>query len=125
MENLTFSTFKKKVFDFEKNEGKPFKFRGKKPAIIDFYADWCAPCKTIAPILEELDTEYDSVDFYKINTEEQNDLAAIFGIQSIPSLLFIPLTADPQMAMGALPKETLKKAIEDVLLAAPKEEIKK
>ena len=123
MENLTFDTFKKKVFDFEKNEGKPFKFKGKKPAIIDFYADWCAPCKTLAPVLDELDAEHDNVDFYKINTEEQQDLTAIFGIQSIPSILFIPLTGEPQMAMGAIPKETFKKAIEEVLLTEPKDNV--
>ena len=123
MENLTFDTFKKKVFDFEKNEGKPFKFKGKKPAIIDFYADWCAPCKTLAPVLDELDAEHDNVDFYKINTEEQQDLTAIFGIQSIPSILFIPLTGEPQMAMGAIPKETFKKAIEEVLLTEPKDKV--
>ena len=123
MENLTFDTFKKKVFDFEKNEGKPFKFKGKKPAIIDFYADWCAPCKTLAPVLDELDAEHDNVDFYKINTEEQQDLTAIFAIQSIPSILFIPLTGEPQMAMGAIPKETFKKAIEEVLLTEPKDKV--
>ena len=113
MENLTFKTFKEKVFDFEANE--EWNFVGEKPAIIDFYADWCGPCKTIAPILEELDAENEDVDFYKINTEEQNDLAAVFHIQSIPSILFIPLEGQPQMAMGAMPKETFKQAIEEIL----------
>ena len=113
MENLTFKTFKEKVFDFEANE--EWNFVGEKPAIIDFYADWCGPCKTIAPILEELDAENEDVDFYKINTEEQNDLAAVFHIQSIPSILFIPLEGQPQLAMGAMPKETFKQAIEEIL----------
>ena len=113
MENLTVETFKEKVFDYAQNE--EWSFKGKKPAIIDFYADWCGPCKTIAPILEELDTEFEDVDFYKVNTEEQNELAATFGIQSIPSILFIPLDGAPQMALGALPKETFKQAIAEVL----------
>jgi len=113
MENLTFKTFKEKIFDFEAN--KEWNFVGEKPAIIDFYADWCGPCKTIAPILKELDAENEDVDFYKVNTEEQKDLAAVFGIQSIPSILFIPVEGQPQMAMGAMPKETFKQAIEEIL----------
>ena len=113
MENLTFKTFKEKIFDFEAN--KEWTFVGEKPAVIDFYADWCGPCKTIAPILEELDAENEGVDFYKINTEEQNDLAAVFHIQSIPSILFIPVEGQPQMAMGAMPKETFKQAIEEIM----------
>lgn len=113
MENLTFETFKEKVFDFESN--KDWNFVGEKPAIIDFYADWCQPCKTVAPILEELDNEYEDIDIYKINTEEQQELAAIFGIRSIPSILFIPLEGQPQMAMGALPKENFKQAISQIL----------
>ena len=126
MENLTVETFKEKVFDYVQNE--EWSFKGEKPAIIDFYADWCQPCKTIAPILEELDTEFENVDFYKVNTEEQNELAATFGIQSIPSILFIPLDGMPQMALGALPKETFREAIGQVLFGekpdetAPEEE---
>ena len=121
MENLTFDAFKEKVFDFETN--KEWKFLGDKPAIIDFYADWCAPCKTIAPILVELDAEYEDIDFYKVNTEEQAQLAAIFGIQSIPSLLFIPLEGQPQMAMGALPKATFKDAISQIIYGEVKDEV--
>jgi len=114
MEHLTLETFKEKVFDYEKN--KEWKFEGDKPAIIDFYANWCAPCKMVAPILEELAQEYDGkLDIYKVNTEEQQELAGMFGIQSIPSILFVPKDAQPQMAMGALPKATFKKTIEDVL----------
>ena len=86
MEHLTLDTFKEKVFDFENN--KEWSFKGEKPAIIDFYADWCAPCKMVAPVLEELSTEYgENLSIYKINTEEQRELAGMFGIQSIPSLL--------------------------------------
>ncbi|MFW5886450.1 MAG: thioredoxin [Bacteroidota bacterium] len=115
LEHLTKETFKSKVFDFEKN--KDWKFEGKKPAIIDFYADWCGPCKMIAPILEELKSEYgEKIDIYKVDTEQERELSSIFGIQSIPSLLFIPAEGQPQMSMGALPKESFKKAINDVLM---------
>jgi thioredoxin 1 len=113
MENLTVETFKEKVFDY--TQETEWSFKGEKPAIIDFYADWCGPCKMVAPILEELDAEYENVDFYKVNTEVENELAATFGIQSIPALLFIPLEGQPQMAMGALPKETFKQAIAEIL----------
>jgi thioredoxin 1 len=113
-EHLTVDTFKEKVFNFEEN--KEWKFEGKKPCLIDFYADWCGPCKMVAPVLEELSEEYDGkLDIYKVNTEEQRELSAIFGIQSIPSLLFVPKDGQPQMAMGALPKDTLEKAFKDVL----------
>ena len=113
-EHLTVDTFKEKVFNFEEN--KEWKFEGEKPCIIDFYADWCAPCKIVAPVLEELSEEYDGkLDVFKVNTEEQRELSAIFGIQSIPSLLFVPKDGQPQMAMGALPKDTLEQAFKDVL----------
>lgn len=114
LEHLTLDTFKEKVFNFEAN--KDWKFEGKAPAIVDFYADWCSPCKMVAPILEELQTAYGSkLNIYKVNTEEQRELAGVFGIQSIPSLLFIPMEGQPQMAQGALPKATFVSAIEDVL----------
>ncbi|WP_291856687.1 thioredoxin [Marinilabilia sp.] len=114
VEFLTKETFKEKVFDFENN--KDWKFEGGKPCLIDFYADWCQPCKMVAPILEELSEEYDGkVDIYKIDTEAQQELAGMFGIQSIPSLLFVPKEGQPQMAQGALPKDTFERAIKDVL----------
>lgn len=114
MEFLTKESFIEKVFDFE-NETE-WKFKGTKPAIIDFYADWCGPCKMISPILEQLSKEYDGkVDIYKIDTEEQQELSAMFGIRSIPSLLFIPTSEKPQMAVGALPKDGFIKAIDEVL----------
>jgi thioredoxin 1 len=114
LEHLTKDTFKEKVLNFEEN--KDWKYEGFKPAIIDFYADWCGPCKMIAPVLEELKVEYaDKLEIYKVNTEEEQELSAMFGIQSIPSLLFVPLIGQPQMAMGALPKETFKQAIGDIL----------
>ncbi|RLD33405.1 MAG: thioredoxin [Bacteroidetes bacterium] len=114
VEHLTKDTFKEKVFNFEAN--KDWKFEGDKPCLIDFYADWCQPCKIVAPILEELNTEYKGeINIYKVNTEQEQELAGMFGIKSIPSLLFVPKDEQPQMAMGALPKDTLEKAIKDVL----------
>jgi thioredoxin len=113
-ENLTTESFKQKVFNFEENE--EWKFEGDLPCIIDFYANWCGPCKMVAPVLEELSEEYKGkVNVYKINTEEEADLSAAFGIQSIPTLLFIPKDGKPQMAQGALPKESFHQAIKDVL----------
>jgi len=114
LEHLTKETFKQKVFNFEAN--KEWKYEGSRPAIIDFYADWCAPCRMVAPILEELKDEYgDKLEIYKIDTEAEQELSAMFGIRSIPSLLFVPVEGQPQMAMGALPKETFVQAIGDVL----------
>jgi len=113
-EHLTTASFKKKVFNFETN--KEWKYEGDKPALVDFYADWCGPCKMVAPILEELSKEYDGkLNIYKVDTEVEKELAGVFGIQSIPSLLFIPLTGQPQMALGAIPKESFKKAFKEVL----------
>ncbi|HNW20829.1 MAG TPA: thioredoxin [Bacteroidales bacterium] len=114
IEHLTAETFKEKVFDYV-NE-KEWKYKGDKPAIIDFYADWCSPCKMLAPILEEIDKEYNGkIQIYKINTEEEQELSYAFGIQSIPSILFIPLDDQPRMAVGALPKNNLEEIIKDVL----------
>ena len=113
-EHLTATTFKEKVFNFEAN--KEWKFEGEIPCVIDFYADWCGPCKTVAPILEELSEEFDGkINIYKVDTESERELAGMFGIQSIPSLLFVPKDGQPQMAMGALPKDSFKKAFKDVL----------
>jgi len=114
IEHLTKETFLKKVFNYEEN--KEWKFLGDKPCLIDFYADWCGPCKMVAPVLEDLAGDYSAkMDIYKINTEEEQELAAAFGIRSIPSFLFIPLNGEPQMAAGALPRETFIKAFKDVL----------
>ncbi len=114
IEHLNKETFKEKVFDYENNE--EWKYEGDKPCLIDFYADWCQPCKSVAPVLEELADEYDDkIDIYKVNTEKEEELAGIFGIQSIPSLLFVPQEGMPQMAQGALPKETFEQAFKEVL----------
>lgn len=113
---LTKADFLKKVMDYETNPNE-WKYLGDKPAIIDFYASWCGPCKMVAPILEELAEEYDGqIYIYKVNTEEEQDLAGLFGIRSIPSILFIPMGEQPQMATGAMPKSSFKEAIDKVLL---------
>ena len=114
--HLTKAEFLSKVANFETNPTE-WKYLGDKPALIDFYADWCGPCKAIAPVLEELAAEYgDRIYIYKINTETEPELSAVFGIRSIPSLLFVPMNAQPQMAAGALPKQQLKEAIDNLLL---------
>ena len=119
MEHLTSSTFKQKVFNYEVN--KDWKFEGSRPCIIDFYADWCGPCRMVAPVLEELAEKYlGKVDIYKVNTEEEQDLSELFGIRSIPSILFIPKEGKPQMMMGALPKESFEKIISELLLTEKK-----
>lgn len=116
MEHLTKTTFLTKVFDYENH--KEWKFAGELPAIIDFYADWCGPCKMVAPILEGLSKEYEGkINIYKVDTEKEQELASVFGIRSIPSILFIPKEGKPQMAMGAMPKEGFVDAINSVLMA--------
>jgi thioredoxin 1 len=117
-ENLTKETFLTKVFNFEKN--KEWTYEGDLPCIIDFWAEWCGPCKAVGPVLEQLSNEYDGkIRVYKVNTEEEQELGSVFGIRSIPSLLFVPANDKPQMAVGALPKEALVSAINDVLGVAP------
>lgn len=112
---LTYDSFKKLVFDYEKN--KEWKYAGTKPAIIDFYADWCAPCRQLSPIVEEVAKEYSGkIVVYKVDTEKEQKLAGSLGIQSLPTLLFIPVEGKPQVSLGAIPKETLVQAINDVLL---------
>ncbi len=118
MEHLTLESFKEKICEcgIETEEKAEWNFKGKLPAVIDFYADWCGPCKMVAPILEELSKEYKGkVDIYKINTEQQQQLAGMFGIRSIPSVLFIPADGQPQMTAGALPKAEYKKLINDII----------
>ena len=114
-EDLTKETFLKKVFNYEAN--KDWKFEGELPCVIDFWAPWCGPCKMVAPVMEDLSVEFaGKVNFYKINTDVEQELGSAFGIRSIPSLLFVPKDGQPKMAVGALPKESLKKAIEEELL---------
>lgn len=114
--SLTKAEFLSKVFNYEKSPNK-WVYEGNKPCIIDFYADWCGPCKKIAPVLKELAETYkNDIIIYKINVDQEKELASAFGIQSIPSILFIPKEGQPQMAQGALPKEELIKQIDSFLL---------
>ncbi len=114
VEHLTKETFLTKVFNYEEN--KEWKFEGNLPCIIDFYADWCGPCKMVAPVLDELAEEYKGkINIYKVNTEQEQELSGTFGIRSIPSILFVPKDDKPQMAAGALPKEGFVKAFADIL----------
>jgi len=117
---LTTAGFKEKIFDYETEED--WKYQGTLPAIIDFYADWCGPCKMVAPVLEELSIDYDGrLEIYKVNTDAEGELASVFGIQSIPTLLFIGSDGQPTMQPGALPKHILKKIIEENLLLTIKD----
>ena len=112
---LTAEQFRNEVFDYTTE--KEWKFKGDKPAIIDFYADWCGPCKMVAPILEELSDDYkEKVIIYKVDTEVEQELSSVFQIRSIPSMLFIPKDKQPMMQAGALPKDALKNVIEKELL---------
>jgi thioredoxin 1 len=113
--HLTAQTFKEKVFNYENN--KKWKFEGDKPCIVDFYADWCGPCKQVAPILEDISHEYEGkIDVYKVNVDSEQRLASAFGIQSIPSILFIPKEGQPRMSMGAMSKEQFVQVINQILL---------
>lgn len=112
---MTTQSFKDNVFNYDINED--WKYAGKLPAIIDFYADWCGPCKMVAPLLEELSEEYkDRILIYKVNTDTEQELSSVFGIQSIPTILFIDAQGEPMMQPGALPKHIFKKIIEEKLL---------
>jgi thioredoxin 1 len=114
-QKLSLQDFKDKIFDFEKEE--EWSFKGDVPAIIDFYADWCAPCRSVAPILDELAVQYsDKLVIYKVDTEAEEELSALFGIQSIPTFLFIPKSGPPMMQKGALPKNIFTEIIEERLL---------
>lgn len=116
---LTTAEFKKYVFDY--TQQKTWKYQGEKPCIIDFYTTWCGPCKRLVPVMEELAEKYcDQIVIYKVDTERERELAMYFGIRSIPTILFCPLGDNPQVAQGALPKEVLEQAIQEVLLKLSK-----
>lgn len=111
-----YTNFFLKVYNYEANPND-WKFEGSRPAIVDFYATWCGPCKVMHPILEELSKEYSGkVDIYQIDVDKEQDLAAAFGIRSIPTLLMIPMKEEPRIMQGAMPKDQLKKAIDEFLL---------
>lgn len=112
---LTTQDFKDKIFDYTKET--EWKYKGALPAIIDFYADWCGPCKMVAPVLEDLSNDYaDKLVIYKVDTEIEQELSAVFGIQSIPTFLFIPMQDEPSLQPGALHKNQFRQIIEDHLL---------
>jgi thioredoxin 1 len=116
-ENLSKQLFLEKVYNYEAN--KEWKYEGELPCVVDFWAPWCGPCKAVGPVIDELSKEYaGKVNFYKVNTDEEQELAGAFGIRSIPSLLLVPKSGQPKMAVGALPKNSLKEAIENELLKA-------
>lgn len=113
---MTAEDFREKVFDYTNEQ--EWKYKGQLPAIIDFYADWCGPCKAVAPVLEELSKEYEGkLDIYKIDTDREQELSMLFGIQSIPTLLFIPVEGSPMMQKGAIPKKAFQQVIEERLLS--------
>lgn len=111
---LTDLTFKQKIYDYSKN--KDWKFEGSMPCIVDFYADWCGPCRRVSPILDEIAKEYSGkLIVYKVNTDKEQILSSSLGIQSLPTILFIPVTGKPQAIMGAYPKEELLKLVNFIL----------
>ena len=125
VKNVTSDYFNKNVYDIksalESKEGE-LKFLGNKPVLVDFYATWCGPCRVLEPMLDELSEEYDGeVDIYKVNTEDEIDIASAFGIMSLPTLLFIPMSDKPSMSPGAPSKEQLKEMIEEKLLGQKNE----
>lgn len=118
MEILTLETFKSKIFDFETT--KEWTYKGERPAIIDFYADWCGPCHMLSPILERVAARYaGQVDVYKIDTEASPELSVLFGIRGIPSLLFVPLKGEPAMSSGVMPEESFDNAIGELFGLPP------
>ena len=105
----------KNVADY--NNSKEWKFKGDKPVVIDFYADWCGPCRMVAPLMKELAKEYeDQIVIYKVNVDNESELAAALGIKNLPTILFIPKKGDPQLMVGSADKSTFKRAIDQVLL---------
>ncbi|MBR5511054.1 MAG: thioredoxin [Bacteroidaceae bacterium] len=113
---LNKAAFLKKVVNFEKSP-TVWNYLGDKPAIIDFYADWCGPCRRLAPVLDELAAEYaGKIYIYKVNVDNEKEIAEAFGITSLPTIVFVPMKGNPSAGTGFLPKETLRGAIKDLLL---------
>ncbi len=111
---LDAKSFKEKVFDYENNT--EWKYEGDVPAILDFYADWCGPCRQLSPVLTKIQKEYNGkIQIYKINTDKQRELAATFGIQSLPTIVFVPLKGEPQAALGFRPQNDLETMISEIL----------
>ena len=125
VKNVTSDFFSKNVYDFKNvDDSGELNFLGKKPVLVDFYATWCGPCRVLEAILDELYTEYDGkIDIYKVNTEEEMELAGAFGVMSLPTLLFITMEGPPVISPGAPPKQMLKELIDEKLLGK-KDELK-
>ena len=116
VKHLTYNEFLHKVWDFE-DDPNTFKYRGKLPAVVDFYADWCGPCRRVAPIMEKMAEEFEGrLVVYKVNTDQERGLASAFQVKSIPMVLFIPMEGQPMMQVGALPEEGYRKVVEEQLL---------
>lgn len=116
IKHLTYKEFVKQVWDFEKDPST-FTYKGKLPAVIDFYADWCGPCRRVAPIMEKMAEEYDGkLMVYKVNVDQERQLASVFQVKSIPMVLFIPMEGQPMMQVGALPEEGYRQVIEEQLI---------
>jgi Thioredoxin domain-containing protein len=110
---LTSESFKEKIFDYSVEE--EWAFKGNMPTVIDFYASWCGPCKSVAPILDALSTEFNGkIEFYKVDTDAEQDISSAFGIRSVPSFLFIPVDGTPQMAPGAIPRQMFIEAFREI-----------
>ncbi len=116
VKHLTYNEFLKKVWDFERNP-TTFEYKGKLPAVIDFYADWCGPCRRVAPIMEKMAEDYEGkLLVYKVNVSEEKDLAAVFQVRSIPMVLFIPVKGNPMKQVGALPESEYRETVEEFLI---------
>ncbi|WKC80405.1 thioredoxin [Borreliella tanukii] len=112
--SLTKQDFVDKVFDYKNN--KEWSFKGERPAIIDFYADWCGPCKMLSPIFEKLSKKYNNIiDFFKVDTEKEQDVASALGVQSLPTILFIPVDGKPKVSVGFLQEDAFENIIKDFL----------
>ena len=115
--NLTKDGFLRRIADFESNPNE-FKFLGDKPALIDFFAPWCGPCKSLSPVLDELAKEYaGKIDIYKVNVDSEQELASLFRIRTVPTLVFAPMEGDPHITMGAPTKAQLRKALDSFITA--------
>lgn len=124
VESLDMEGFKAKVYNYDKNP-EEWVFEGNEPCVIDFYADWCRPCKMVAPIMDELANDYDGqITIYKVNTDKQKELAGLFGVRSIPAILYVPMDGKPQMSTGAMKKQDYKKIFDEFLLGKKSEEKK-
>lgn len=116
---ITTEQFRERIFDYTKE--KEWSYKGEKPCVIDFYTTWCGPCKRLAPIMEEMSQQYcDRVVFYKADTERERELAYVFGISSIPQVLYIPAEGKPMLLKGLYPKEEIVKIIDEFLLKSEK-----